>query len=518
MTTSEAAPRARGETPVAWLVAAALGAAGLHQLMLLVPVALVTLLPGLLFDSTLFRVVGVGAFVFLAWVVQPSWRSEMRLLTRAQAPRLHARVDAMTDAIGAPRVHGIVLEGDLNAGALEQHRGVSLRRTRRVLVLGLPLLRLLDTAAAEAVIAHELGHFSRRHGRLGHWLYRTRAAWAGWAASVGTEVEDSTPWDRAGASFAMLFLPWFRRASEAHMRRCEFEADAIAAQWASPRALARALLVMEVSSMRAGGAPDGASLDELRSSASPTRQWVERPARTLLDQPATPEEIAEALRHRQAHGSHPPHRQRIDALGVDAAGLDLSPASWNESAAAHWLGADWDALCADAGPWSGTGERLAWAMAHAALTGIDPVALGASPVREAMDAQAFRRLERRHRAVWAALEQGRGQPVSLAPWRREAIARALVANEAIAQAWLFDVPVAVQGQPASMDTGVVLRVDPRRMEALGLNLEQVTRTLSLTMALLLPDGQAWAPRCSYTTEGLPPELQARVDVTPPLKG
>jgi hypothetical protein len=410
MTTSEAAPRARGETPVAWLVAAALGAAGLHQLMLLVPVALVTLLPGLLFDSTLFRVVGVGAFVFLAWVVQPSWRSEMRLLTRAQAPRLHARVDAM------------------------------------------------------------------------------------------------------------LFLPWFRRASEAHMRRCEFEADAIAAQWASPRALARALLVMEVSSMRAGGAPDGASLDELRSSASPTRQWVERPARTLLDQPATPEEIAEALRHRQAHGSHPPHRQRIDALGVDAAGLDLSPASWNESAAAHWLGADWDALCADAGPWSGTGERLAWAMAHAALTGIDPVALGASPVREAMDHPAFRRLERRHRAVWAALEQGRGQPVSLAPWRREAIARALVANEAIAQAWLFDVPVAVQGQPASVDTGVVLRVDPRRMEALGLNLEQVTRTLSLTMALLLPDGQAWAPRCSYTTEGLPPELQARVDVTPPLKG
>ncbi|WP_431259494.1 hypothetical protein ACQ86G_04365 [Roseateles chitinivorans] len=65
---------------------------------------------------------------------------------------------------------------------------------------------------------------------------------------------------------------------------------------------------------------------------------------------------------------------------------------------------------------------------------------------------------------------------------------------------------------------VVLRIDPERMIAMKLTLEQVATTLALTMRLVLPAGRDWMPRFSYMTEGLPPELQARVDATPRLKG
>ena len=501
-----------GIAPV-WLALAALAASFFHQLMLLVPAALVTLAPAAVFDNWLFWGAGLLAFVLMAWLAQPSWHGSPQRLTREQAPRLYARVDEMTDAIGAPRLHAIAIDDSINAGALEEHRGVSLRPTRRVLILGLPLLRLLDTAAAEAVIAHELGHFSRRHGRLGHWLYRTRAAWTAWAASVREDEEDSSPWDRAGANFAELFLPWFSRASEAHSRRCEFEADALAAQWASPEALARALLLIEVAVMRQGDAPDSLDLDALRASGEPPAQWADQPVRELVENPPTQEEIAEALRHRQPQGSHPPHRQRMEALGVAGEAIDLRPPSWEESAAAQWLDGAWSELCQAQGPWAGGAERLSWAMAHEALAGLDadtrpaPQELPASS-----DEAAWGRLRRRHAEAQEAIEHGRVEPCDLAPSQIEAIRRAVSVNPAIVQAWLFDVPI------ETPPVAVVLRVDPERMIAMKLTIEQVATTLALTMRLVLPAERDWMPRFSYMTEGLPPDLQACVDATPRLKG
>ncbi|WP_431049869.1 M48 family metallopeptidase [Roseateles sp. L2-2] len=514
-----AAPAAHGtETGIApvWLALAALAASFFHQLMLLMPAALVTLAPAAVFDNWLFWGAGVLGFVLMAWLAQPSRHGSTQHLSREQAPRLYARVDEMTDAIGAPRLHAIAIDNSINAGALEENRGVSLRPTRRVLILGLPLLRLLDTAAAEAVIAHELGHFSRRHGRLGHWLYRTRAAWTAWAASVREDEDDSSPWDRAGANFAELFLPWFSRASEAHSRRCEFEADALAAQWASPEALARALLLIEIAVMRQGDASTTLDLDALRASAEPPAQWTDEPVQELIARPPTPEEIAEALRHRQPQGSHPPHRQRMEALGVAGESLNLRPPAWEESAAAQWMGGVWPELCQAQGPWAGAAERLSWAMAHAALVGLDadsqPVLSELPELPESSDEAAWRRLHRRQAQAQAAIEHGRVQPCDLAPSQIEALRRAVSVNSTIVQAWLFDVPV----EPSTV--AVVLRIDPERMIAMKLSLEQVATTLALTMRLVLPAGRDWMPRFSYMTEGLPPELQARVDATPRLKG
>lgn len=511
--------------PPRWLLAmAALAAAAFFQLMLLLPCAVVMAFPIFFYGAnTTVLVWGGLGFLILAWLVQPDWRSTLKTLPRDQAPALYAKVDALADALQAPRVHEIALDNSINAGAFERHRGLSLRPTRRVLVLGLPLLRLLDTDAAEAVIAHELGHFSRRHGRLGHWIYRTRAAWMNWARAEGLgghdDVESTSPWERAGRNFAAMFLPWFRRASEAHSRRCEFEADAQAARYASPAALGRALLLIERASQRQEESLAAMVRERLALDAEPPADWVEWTPRLLAQSPVTEAEREALLRHRQPRGSHPPHAARLEALGCDASQLTLTPARFEDCAAAHWMSsAAWQAVCREHSPWAGESRRLRWAMGHAALAGTDP-AQWPAPAMAAprRDEASRRRRQRRLSAAGEALQHGRVRPHTLTHWQRDALAQALAANPLIGQAWAFDATLPEADGGGAM-LCLVMRIDPVGLREHHLTEDDVLDQVQSTADLLWPAGREWGARLSYLTEGLPPELQARVDATPRLKG
>lgn len=122
----------------AWLAAVALGAAALNQLFWLLPLALMLGLPALWYGNVVLGGVALAAFVLLAWVFQPHQADPPHELVPDDAPLLFERVHALADALRAPRVHAIALDNELNAGALELNRGVSLRPVRRVLILGRP--------------------------------------------------------------------------------------------------------------------------------------------------------------------------------------------------------------------------------------------------------------------------------------------------------------------------------------------------------------------------------------------
>lgn len=370
-----------GTASPALLAAVALGAAVLHQLYWLLPLALMLGLPALWFGQPVLAGLAGVAFLVLAWLLQPRTPAPPQVLAAQDAPRLYERVHAIADALHAPRVHDIALDDELNAGALELNRGVSLRPVRRVLVLGRPLLAALDAAAVEAVIAHELGHFSRQHGRLGHWLYRTRQCWAVLRDLQGAPGadRDSSAWDRAASSFAHRFLPWFDRLGRAHMRRCEFEADALAARVADGQALARALV--QLHRLHAGAA---------RTRARVQRQLMLRhaePPVDLLDREvAAWREAADAARGEpdlppHEEDTHPPLAERLAALGVAAA-----DAPWPRcSAAVAWWGdAGWLAV-AGRNPHEAHRER--WRMAHRLLQGLVP-AVGDTPVQRWQQALA----------------------------------------------------------------------------------------------------------------------------------
>ncbi|MEU4640305.1 M48 family metallopeptidase [Micromonospora sp. NPDC023814] len=79
---------------------------------------------------------------------------DLEVLTRERAPELHALVDEVAAAVGAPVPDVVGVDGDLNAYA-----GLVGVRRRRVLCLGLPYFGVLGPQERVALLGHELGHF-----------------------------------------------------------------------------------------------------------------------------------------------------------------------------------------------------------------------------------------------------------------------------------------------------------------------------------------------------------------------
>ncbi|MFJ8578522.1 M48 family metallopeptidase [Micromonospora sp. NPDC093277] len=97
------------------------------------------------------------ALIGLAVALRPRFGRidpDLEVLSRDEAPELHALVEEVATAIGAPVPHVIGVDSHINAYAT----AVGLRR-RRVLCLGLPLWGALDGQERVALLGHELGHF-----------------------------------------------------------------------------------------------------------------------------------------------------------------------------------------------------------------------------------------------------------------------------------------------------------------------------------------------------------------------
>ena len=97
------------------------------------------------------------------------------------------------------------------------------------MVVGLPLLRALTPDEFRAVLAHEFGHLSGKHGRFSGWIYRVRQTWI----QILTQVHQ----DRSYASFLFEpFLNWYAPYLNAYSfvlaRTQEREADAYAVDFA----------------------------------------------------------------------------------------------------------------------------------------------------------------------------------------------------------------------------------------------------------------------------------------------
>ncbi|MBV8503786.1 MAG: M48 family metallopeptidase [Paucibacter sp.] len=334
------------------LAVVAVAAQGLHQIFLLLPLAVMFGIAAALYGNPIYAALCGAGFVLLAWLLQPATRDNFEPVSREHAPQLYADIDRLADAMLAPRLHAIALNDEFNAGALELNRGISLRPTRRVLLLGRPLLQSLDREAVLAIVAHELGHFSRRHGRLGHWLYRARQAWESWQIHVS--AGEMSVWEQAAGWFASTFVPWFRRVSLAHSRRCEFEADAAAAQSCGTPAIARALTLMD----RLGR---GMELSDGPTQRRLQRRLAEPPADLLGQRIAGWRAVprSDLLAAEEAQATHPPTAERLVALGV-------IPQDWawpEQPAYTGWP----ERVDAPAGRrvWA------QWAMWHAMFQGID---------------------------------------------------------------------------------------------------------------------------------------------------
>src|SRR5262249_49779390 len=247
-----------------------------------------------------------------------------------------------------------------------------------LMTIGIPLLAILRNEEARAVIGHELGHFSRRHGRLGHFLY-----WAhmGWLSHVEQIDRDSSALDRIGANFARLFLPMFSHRAMVWSRRCEYEAGGDPAGAAGPQNVIGPLPRIPLSPPGQPRDPPRLPSSWQRSEPRARADYLARLSKAFVE--ATPELARDLVARESSRGTgwrdtHPPLAHRAMALNVAIALTDRG-----EAAGPALLRTSWPAVVDDYNARWQRAHAAEWAVAHKHYVLIEAPLLGASDAEAA---------------------------------------------------------------------------------------------------------------------------------------
>lgn len=261
-----------------------------------------------------------------------------RPLPREEAPALFARLDDMRARMQGPRFHKVLLTDEMNAAVVQHPRWGLLGHHENYLILGLPLLQVMSTDEAMAVVAHEYGHLAGQHGRFGAFIYRLRNAWG----QMQAMADGWTDWgSRLVARLFRWYAPFFNAYTFVLARQNEYEADRSAAELVGVAPAASALARVNIASQFEQECfwPDVNR--RVRHEPAPPAARSEAWARAWREQLLPERErdfLQQALTRVTDHAdTHPALADRLRAMGVDPATV-AAPAPVAQSAAAAWLG------------------------------------------------------------------------------------------------------------------------------------------------------------------------------------
>lgn len=325
------------------------------------PVVLPILIGTLLFPHPWLIGMASVAVVFFVWMTRPQLRPTGRPITRKEAPSLFEVLDSMCERLDVPKNIEVHLDDEFNASAAEGRGFFGLLGTRRIMTIGMPFLACMSRDDVLAVVAHELGHFSRRHSLLGNWLYRARMGWADFAVP-GSET--ASAFERATRWYARSFAPHFLTVSLVHSRACEYEADRDAAALVGQHRFALALTRVAIVVDQGWRAFQIALAREQETAGEPPGNYHARLHETI--------EI-EISRHREAwldkvgssrsgwQDTHPALADRLIALGTAP---DVEPVT--EPAGKALLGSAWESMRAEFDSKWFEVQAPVWRLEHAA--------------------------------------------------------------------------------------------------------------------------------------------------------
>ena len=267
-------------------------------------------------------------------------------LHRSDAPDLFGLVDELRRKVDGPKVHSVLLDGELNASIVQVPRLGVLGPQRNYLVLGLPLLQALPPDEFSAVLAHELGHLSRSHGRFSAWIYRVRRTWS----QLLETLEEKRSWGTfVFRRFFEWYAPYFNAYSFVLARAHEYEADAAAAHAAGHRASGLALANLSVADRYLDESFWPGLYERASREPRPPESAFIPMAQTLRGAGEDAEVLRwldDALAYEgDPTDTHPPLSRRLAALGLDAGELSADVAARRNgsapalSAAQRYLGA-----------------------------------------------------------------------------------------------------------------------------------------------------------------------------------
>ena len=306
-------------------------------------------IPGMLLIAIkLGKLLGVVAVVFLGalgvgWsLVKALWTKvpppEAAEILPEQAPVLFKLVKETSDYLKAPVPDHILLTEEFNAAVVTLPKyGIFGKRV--YLIVGLPLMQAVSVDQFRAILAHETGHISRRHGRFATWIYRVQETWGRFLdqqEAVGGGL--SFLYER----FAKWYFPYFRAYSFVLCRNHEREADAYAVQFVGARPLGESLINLDIKSRNISQTFWKEVLDEAGREKTPPKEVFTRMANAFRESnPAQDwKNLASAVAVNTDYSdTHPSLGERLRTIGYwNGDGMPELPTEVTNAAAEHFLG------------------------------------------------------------------------------------------------------------------------------------------------------------------------------------
>jgi len=236
-------------------------------------------------------------------------------LERHDAPALFDLIDEISKMLDGPKIKHVLLNDEFSAAVAQVPRFGMFGWLSNYLVVGLPLMRALSPEEFRAVLAHEFGHLSGKHGGwFRSWIYRARLSWFLILVRVHEE--------RSYAAFLFEpFLKWYARYMNDYSfvlaRAHEREADQYSVELAGKDITALALIRTETKAR--------AVMEEF---------WP-RFFRGAREQPLTPRDIFTQLLtgYEQPMGYTKAQRYYLEAVRVPTGYADTHPALGDRLAA-----------------------------------------------------------------------------------------------------------------------------------------------------------------------------------------
>lgn len=338
---------------------AALGAlgyayfAGLIIIFLLVPVlavGLLILMPQLIWiilklagKLILLILVGLASVLGVIWsLIRSFWTKvpapEGLEIKREDAPKLFEVVERTSDFLKSPRPDHILLIEDFNAAVVTLPR-VGVFGKRVYLLVGLPLMQALSPVQFEAVLAHELGHISEKHGSSAALAYRLRETWGRF---IESQEASGHKLSFLYEKFLNWYFPYFNAYSFVLLRRQEREADDYAVELAGARPLGEALINLEVKSRHLSQKFWKDVLDEAAREKIPPKALFTEMARAFREsnKPQDLMNLTKAVAINTDYSdSHPSLAERLKTIGYwHNSDLPALPEEISETASARYFG------------------------------------------------------------------------------------------------------------------------------------------------------------------------------------
>jgi Zn-dependent protease with chaperone function len=211
-------------------------------------VALSYWVTAILAEVYFLKLIGVGVTAALTGVillsiaifsrVDDALQVEGEILSETDAPTLWKRVREMAQKLNTAPPNQIIAGVEPNFFVTEQTVKIGVARIYqgRTLYLSLPLLKVLSPEEAEAVLGHELAHFSGQDTFWSRKIGPLRAKFALYLHRLGAGFTSMV------AHFMHLFWKLYMLSISQLSRSREFRADQIGADLVSKEAVKRALL------------------------------------------------------------------------------------------------------------------------------------------------------------------------------------------------------------------------------------------------------------------------------------